>query len=287
MSGSRERHQGIPGSRIARLTIFSIMALGTSQAAFAGVLTQIPTLFGTGFGTADPHYTVTRCAANQTTVCYSSGSEAGVQVTGATLGQSQSFGVPVSWPLVASGQLVPYWDPTSYDKVTNLGPIPNRWISNVADAMNPDAPGFAYDFHTSFDLTYFDITTVNISGYWSMDNYSLGIYVNGTLVPGTVMDPTVQPVSGTCPGGLKACGGAVDFAYQVLWTFSIPTNLLVQGVNTLDFLVQNDSRPQPNPVAAIVDFTTESGILNAPEPGTALLLAFGVIAIAAQRRYRR
>ncbi len=101
----------------------------------------------------------------------------------------------------------------------------SKWISSLADSVS--ASGLAFDggegpgtfvYRTTVDLTAFYLPSVKITGGWATDNLGPALRVNGTAT------------------------GLVNTAqFPALTSFTIsPANAtFVQGVNTIDFLVQN------------------------------------------------
>jgi hypothetical protein len=128
----------------------------------------------------------------------------------------------------------------------------SAWIGPDNDAQ-VDGPVGTYDYRITFDLTGFVPSTAVIKGGWSTDNGGLSILLNGvnTGNPGT---PATQYAIGFAP-------------------FSIMTGFH-PGLNTMDFLVNNDG----GPTALRVEMT---GIASPmPEPGSLLLLGTGVAGLA-------
>ena len=101
----------------------------------------------------------------------------------------------------------------------------SKWISPLADSGS--ASGLAFDggegpgtfvYRTTVDLTAFYLPSVKITGGWATDNLGPALRVNGT-----------------------ATGLVNNAQFPALTSFTIsPANAaFVQGVNTIDFLVQN------------------------------------------------
>ena len=171
----------------------------TSTPAVLSVLDRIPGLFNTGVGrdglplahgAVDPHYT-----------------------------------------------LITNPDDTGTNAITQVAGIPGAWVQNspssswigprantVASAGIPTNAGEGegvYVYRTQFDLTNFDLDTVQISGNWSSDNSGLDIRVNGVS--------TFQ----------NNIGGATFSNLLPFAINRINAPGLVQGVNTIDFVVEN------------------------------------------------
>jgi hypothetical protein len=121
-----------------------------------------------------------------------------------------------------------------------------------------------YDFQTSCDLTGFDPSTASIVGRWSTDNQGLSIYLNGTQVVGSNIGQFAQ------------------------WTnFVIPASALFNaGVNTLDFVVNNDSGGFGNPAGLRVELTGNA-VAAVPEASTfAIWSLLGVVGLSVGSRRR-
>lgn len=74
-------------------------------------------------------------------------------------------------------------------------------------------------FRTTFDMSGFELATAVINGRWAADNIGLDILVNGASTGQTI------------PGSYAS--------FNSWHSFSINSSLLVSGVNTIDFQVQD------------------------------------------------
>lgn len=224
-------------------SVFLATLLSVSVPAFSAT---IP-IFGTGVdnsgqflpaGAADPHYVLIQ-------------SPVGGPSAFAPIGADQSIAtaeaVPVDWPLAAG-----FWVPDSTA----------QWISPVMDAAA--LPGINldtfYTYETQFDLTGFDLSTVQITGHWTADNWLSQVALNGTPIYSS-----------------SGCGSPGSFTFASTTPFSISSGLQA-GVNTLDFSVVNSTcvniPPHPNPTGLLVDVSAVG--VPVPEPNSLFGAVFGL-----------
>jgi hypothetical protein len=133
----------------------------------------------------------------------------------------------------------------------------STWIgpNNASDVRGPVG---TYTYQTTFDLTGFDYKTASIAGQWSTDNEGVDILINGVSTGNSISFPT---------------------AYKSFYTFQIDSGFQA-GINTLQFVVQNDG----GPTGLRVEMT---GTAAVPEPATIAiwsLLGAGAAGLAACRR---
>lgn len=135
----------------------------------------------------------------------------------------------------------------------------SAWIGpNGSNDLN--GPYGDYIYRTTFDLP--GPGTVAITGQWSADNSGLNILVNNAVTGNT----------------------ASEFTSWYSFTISDATG--VQGANTLDFVVHNDS-PTSNPTGLRVEISSAQ-FTPVPEPSMlALLLGTAVTGLLACARRRR
>ena len=180
---------------------------GEATSAVARLTVAVPGVFGTGLdangellaaGEIDPHYTIT--------------TSPDVDFPGPDAAVLND-----AWPVQAGVWVV-------------HGPD-SKWIAPQADQAVGNAPG-DYVYRTTFDLTGYDPTRIQLVGAWAVDNAGTDILVNGTS-------------TGITSGGFSS-----------LTPFTI-TSGLVAGMNTVDFLVNNAptaATPEaPNPSGLRVD----------------------------------
>lgn len=180
-----------------------------------------------------------------------------------------------------SGQADPNWvvrqgsNPyvNAYQTASPGFPFPH-WMANNATSMwispSPSYPnagsdaGGLWEYQNTFDLTGFDLSTVQIDFRLGVDNRFDGYILNG--------GPVIVPGPWAAFGSLSP------------W-FSVNTAGLLQGQNTITFLDFNLPQQTGNPGGFRLEFDAEGTVV--PEPSTALLLGGGLALAAALRRRRR
>ncbi|MCI0534816.1 MAG: immunoglobulin domain-containing protein [Verrucomicrobiales bacterium] len=206
------------------LKVFSALSwLGLSlQAA------SIPGLFGTGVdnngtllgpGAVDPHYKLVTSADT-------------------SFPGPDSIVVSDDFPIAGQAGNGPW--------LTN-GPL-SRWIGPQADQTccgqgtaggnGGNAPG-DYVYRITFDLTGFDLSTVKLTGQWACDSEGTDIKINGTSTGNKIPPFPPQPSEAWHP-------------------FTISSGF-VDGVNTLDFLINRSSGKYPTGLRAEVSATGTQG----------------------------
>ena len=95
----------------------------------------------------------------------------------------------------------------------------SKWIAPRTDAVNFNEVGL-YVYRTEFDLSKFKHNTAVIRGLWSSDNNGVDILINGRSTG------YYTPIE----------------AYYGMFPFEI-TEGFVEGINTLDFVVNNVNAP--------------------------------------------
>ena len=109
-------------------------------------------------------------------------------------------------------------------------------------------PRGIYIYTTYFDLSGLDPSTASIRGLWSTDNVGLDILINGVST-------------------------GVGSGYSDYWATLQISSGFIQGINTLEFIVYNDS----GPTALRVEMTGTADPLTAvPEPSTVAMIATGL-----------
>lgn len=138
-------------------------------------------------------------------------------------------------------------------------PSGSKWIG-PDDPTNGAPAGTIFVYTLSFDLTGLDPTTAVVSGLWSSDNGGL-ISLNG-------VDTTFDT------------GSQSDQPFRSLHNFSL-TGGFISGVNELTFTVLNGGGPTSLLVANV---SGTADVAPIPEPSTGLLMGFGLLGLAIQRR---
>ena len=130
----------------------------------------------------------------------------------------------------------------------------SAWIGPKTDSAL-DGPSGQYDYRTTFNLTGFNATTAALTGQWAADDAGVDILINGVS--------TKQTVNG----------------FSAFNSFSV-TSGFISGLNTIDFLVQNNGGP--------TGLRVEGALTAAvPEPATLAILSVGLVGIAFFRRFKR
>jgi PEP-CTERM motif len=134
----------------------------------------------------------------------------------------------------------------------------SAWIgpNNNAQAFGP--PGI-YDYRTTFDLTGLVPGTATLLGRWSMDDLGVDILINGVSTGNTAPDP----------------------GFTGFFSFSINSGF-VAGVNTLDFVVNNDDVEGANPTGLRVEVSGTAAAT--PEPASLVLFGAGFAGLCMFRR---
>jgi PEP-CTERM motif len=150
-------------------------------------------------------------------------------------------------------------------------PIP-PWIgdSTTSAWIGPagTAPAGDYTYQTTFDLTGLDPATAILSGQWATDNA-------GVLVLNGVSTGFTSPF-GVAEG---------SYSFEVWHQFTINSGF-VDGVNTLDFVVNNADVAGLNPTGLRVEISGTADVAT-PEPGTFGMFGLGSTAVFAILRRGR
>ena len=130
----------------------------------------------------------------------------------------------------------------------------SAWIGPKTDSAL-DGPSGQYDYRTTFSLTGFNANTAVLNGQWAADDVGVDILINGVS--------TKQTVNG----------------FSAFSSFAV-TSGFISGLNTIDFLVQNNGGPTGLRV---------EGVLTAavPEPASVFILGVGLAGVGLFRRFKR
>jgi hypothetical protein len=127
------------------------------------------------------------------------------------------------------------------------------WVNETGSAATNDP----YTFRLTFDLTGYDVGLAPLAGFWGTDNNG-SIRMNGVDAVGS--------------GELCLSGGGLE-NFQSFHAFLI-TGGFVSGVNTLDFLVEDDENPGGLNVFDLNVAGLEAAAV--PEPSSLALSAIGL-----------
>ncbi|MEX2213465.1 MAG: PEP-CTERM sorting domain-containing protein [Phycisphaeraceae bacterium] len=131
----------------------------------------------------------------------------------------------------------------------------SRWITpNTNDGNGPVG---SYTYRTTFDLIDVDLSTVVIQGLWASDNGGTDILINGLST------------------------GSTNGGFGSLTAFTINSGFVL-GLNTLDFVLNNDG--PPGPTGLRVEGLSGFANIAVPEPATGMLLVLAGGALLRRRR---
>lgn len=136
----------------------------------------------------------------------------------------------------------------------------SAWVG-PSGSIDLTGPIGLYTYRTTFDLTGLVASTASISGQWSVDNQGFDILLNGVS------------------------NGSTATGFQSFYAFSLLSGF-VDGVNTLDFVVENQGGPTGLRVEATgsADRTPSLAVVAVPEPVSLAILGSGLLAVGMLRR---
>lgn len=155
-------------------------------------------------------------------------------------------------------------NPPATVRTPNIGwlsaPAGSEWIG--PDGIN----GVSFVYETQFTLPSIAVlASVIVSGEFASDNATTDILINGVST------------------GIDNFGASPFVPFTTLTPFTLPTSALVHGVNTIEFLISNDSATSDSGLLV----TNTSGTFTAvPEPTTVASGLVGLVGLAALRRRR-
>jgi hypothetical protein len=160
--------------------------------------------------------------------------------------------------------------PSNVDFCTAANGCAPAWVANDSSSdwitFNPNATANGVGtYTTTFNLTGANLSTVSLSGFWTIDDQGT-LTLNGHLL-GTLPPPS-DP-------------------WTVLNSFSVPTGSsdFVAGINTLTMqITASDNFEEGARLNGTVSFTAGTAI---PEPSSLVLCVFGAMVLAGALRRRK
>lgn len=136
----------------------------------------------------------------------------------------------------------------------------SAWVG-PSGSLDLSGPVGVYTYRTTFDLTGLVASTASISGQWSVDNQGFDILLNGVSNGSTATD------------------------FKSFYAFSLLSGF-IDGLNTLDFVVENQGGPTGLRVEATgsADRTPLFEEVPVPEPVSIVILGSGLLAAGLLRR---
>ncbi|HXN48629.1 MAG TPA: PEP-CTERM sorting domain-containing protein [Bryobacteraceae bacterium] len=252
-------------------TLLSVAAvlLAMSVAAHADTINIFSTGSGVSFPGADPNYIFTYVASNP-------GINPGVLATGT----AASVLDPTIWPLAGINE---QWSAT---------PAGSKWIGPTEaffDGYLTATPNVYYVYQQTFNIqSGIDLSTVLLTGAITSDNCPTTVAVNGngpTAGSGALMPTTCTTLGNSYSvihtfelGGINAnFGSTAGLDYYANVTFH-------PGLNTIQFIVYNDTTLTPNPTGLAVSLSGTGTPYTIPEPSSAGLVIAGTALVAWLRR---
>ncbi len=144
-----------------------------------------------------------------------------------------------------------------------------QWIATANDGAS--ITNQYYSYRTTFDLTTFDLWSVDIQGGWASDNRGRAIFVNGREITNYLSGLGV----GVAADGLqdKNQGSSSLSFFEITSADS-----LLSGINTIDFVFRNGRGDTTS--GLYVEFSRATATATATVPEPEMLFLFGIGGIA-------
>jgi len=180
-------------------------------------------------------------------------------------------GVDAGNNVLADGDLDPHYTQNSGNPdtpntfvYTNSGYVDNPTSKYIAIDQTSGDGGYTVNFRTSFTLpSNVDLSAVSITGNWAVDNLGNDILINGVST------------------------GITSPGFFSFTNFVLPTGSYVIGLNTLDFVVEDDGGPGALNVYFDSATAPTGGPAATPEPGSIALFVGMSLSGATFLRRRR
>jgi hypothetical protein len=141
-----------------------------------------------------------------------------------------------------------------------------QWISDVAQVNNTWGIGPTVFASRTFDLTGYNLSSVTLTGNFSVMDSNIGLFLNNILIPGTsVLWPALP--------------------WQYLTSFSTSSGFNA-GINTLEFRA-NSTNAMWDGVMLRDTWVNGSQTNTVPEPASIVLLGSGLLGMAVVARRRK
>jgi hypothetical protein len=141
--------------------------------------------------------------------------------------------------------------------------LASAWISPRATESGASDASGNYTYQESFYLDPEFFNTAVIVGQWAGDNTG-DVYINGLKV--------TDGQNGSIPLGTTGA-----FNHFTSFTLNAANADLIAGINTIQFIVNNNTKGTPNTTGLNVDFESTFVV---PEPGTFALMGLGLSALS-------
>ncbi|HUB27386.1 MAG TPA: hypothetical protein VL992_18315, partial [Tepidisphaeraceae bacterium] len=140
----------------------------------------------------------------------------------------------------------------------------SNYVNDLGGSTNE--PAGDYQYRTTFDLAGFNPSSAAISGIVYCDDQAEAVLLNGIVIAGP------GPAS-----GFPDAGAGLDFSASTGF---------VAGINTLDFIIDNDLIHGDEESVTALDVTDLAGTASVPEPVSGAMIAAGALLHFARRSLR-